>query len=421
MCDDVCRGADLAPLVRPELGWLWQAVAVTADRRRDPDLTAGKRMEVVLPESAAERAAVAGLTQGRRARQRVHVDLPWLTRLVRTHGDALTPGAVAAHAVGRSLAAGTRILAARRHRREVIRAALVAACHDVPELYDQGESLYEALRRTGWVARNDGDAELAARLIVTAVRVVRTIVGLPQGERRDRRVLVPGEPHALDEGTPLAGATLCLLTALGLISADPGTAARALWDQVGVDFDDLMGGLATLGFYPGGWELPPSAICTLPPRELSRVAWPAPPGGDGSVFVTENPSVLAAAADLVEQESGIGPVRLVCTLGTPSALEIAALARAAVAGWRVAVRADFDPAGIRHVTALLAGIPGATPWRMSLRDLERSVPVASSPGPIPPTPWDESVGRAMLDGGCIAFEEALLPELLDDLRQGEPG
>lgn len=67
---------------------------------------------------------------------------------------------------------------------------------------------------------------------------------------------------------------------------------------------------------------------TLPPRELAEVRWPAPGRPGMWVFVTENLSVLAAAAHLV-RDTGT-TVRLLCTVGTPSAVEIAAVGRGGV-------------------------------------------------------------------------------------------
>jgi len=60
------------------------------------------------------------------------------------------------------------------------------------------------------------------------------------------------------------------------------------------------------------------------------------------VFVTENPSVIAAAATAAGTIDGTAddqasPIRLLCTVGTPSAIEAAAIARLAGAGWQVAV------------------------------------------------------------------------------------
>jgi uncharacterized protein (TIGR02679 family) len=188
---------------------------------------------------------------------------------------------------------------------------------------------------------------------------------------------------------------------------------------VGVDCDDLIGGLVAVGIQPSGWQLPPGAAVTLPPRVLGGCEWSPPSSAEQWVFVTENPSVASAAADLAA--SGVS-VRLLCTVGTPSAVEVAAMARLAGAGWRVAVRADFDVAGLAHVKAVVDAIPNALPWRMSADDYKQSLRDA---GPalaaaIPDTPWDNSLGDAMRAAGVAAFEETLLEDLLGDLRAGIP-
>ena len=55
--------------------------------------------------------------------------------------------------------------------------------------------------------------------------------------------------------------------------------------------------------------------------------------------------------------------------------------RLVTVGWNVAVRADFDGAGIRHVATLLEGIPGAVPWRMMTEDFVESKPSVPATGP----------------------------------------
>jgi uncharacterized protein (TIGR02679 family) len=179
-----------------------------------------------------------------------------------------------------------------------------------------------------------------------------------------------------------------------------------------------------VGIHPAGWTLPAHVVVTIPPRELAVCEWPAPTSA-GVVFLTENPSVAAAAADLVAVESV--PVRLICTSGTPSAGEVGALARLAKAGWPVRVRADFDPAGLKHVTTLLTHVPGATPWRMGPADYQDSLPrepsawVALDPRKVPDSPWDQALATAMRTQGAAAYEEALLPQLLADLRSSDRG
>ncbi|MBT8227774.1 MAG: DUF2399 domain-containing protein, partial [Dactylosporangium sp.] len=217
---------------------------------------------------------------------------------------------------------------------------------------------------------------------------------------------------------------LAILTAAGVVPA--GLPARAAWAAVGIDCDDLMGGLIALGISPAGWSLPPDAAVTLPPRELARCAWPAPPGPGACVFVTENPSVVTAAADAVAvPDTPVGPVRLLCTVGTPSALEIAAIGRLAGAGWQIAARADFDQAGLQHVGSLLRGVPVARPWRMGAADYLASLATTPAddrirlrPDPLPATPWDPALGDVMSEHGLAAYEESLMEALLADLMTG---
>lgn len=420
-CDGRCKGADLTPLLVPQLAWLWQAVAAAADRRGDPDLTTGTAITLTLPLAAAERAAVAGLVAGDRPGRRTRLRLEQLTELVRRHSAALTPGAVAAHSVSRRVGQRTALRAAREARHDRLREVLRTACAESPELNGRQDLLFEQLRRTGWIARLDSDGEPgeAESVLSQAVAVVRRVLRIAPDERCDRRLLVPSDPHALDDGSRLGGLCLAMLGTLGLV-ATTGVSARAQWSQVGVDCDDIVGGLSLLGLAPLHWQVPPQAIVTVPPRELAECRWPAPPDDHCWVFVTENPSVLAGAARLAA-EPGAGPVRLVCTMGTPSAIEIAALARLASSGWRVAVRADFDPAGLRHVQAVLAGVAGASPWRMGVADYRASSPSVANSEPIPATPWDADLPAAMTATGTVAFEEALLPTLLMDLRCGHPG
>jgi hypothetical protein len=113
---------------------------------------------------------------------------------------------------------------------------------------------------------------------------------------------------------------------------------------------------------------------------------------------------------------------VLCTSGTVSALEVEAVARLVSAGWRVAVRADFDGAGLAIAGALLAGVPGAVPWRMDAThyELGRSrggaaeVPVALA------SCWDDELRAAIAAAGVAVFEESLLPELLADVEVGAP-
>ncbi|MEV7869686.1 DUF2399 domain-containing protein [Streptomyces sp. NPDC088124] len=127
----------------------------------------------------------------------------------------------------------------------------------------------------------------------------------------------------------------------------------------------------------------------LVPWVLHRATRPAPQHSkDRWVFLTENPSVAAAALRNID-----GNVRLLCTVGTPSQTELDAVARLAATGWRVAVRADFDGAGLALVRAVLAAVPHAAVWRMTASDYIAGLhPAPFEPGVLDSgslggTPW----------------------------------
>lgn len=415
LCDDACVSAELRPLLQSELGWLWTQIADAADRRGDASMSTGI-LEVTAPQDAAARAAAVGLLGDRPlTTRRRRVDLTALTAQLRRRGAALTPGAVAAHARGRPLAPRSKARAEKQQREDALR-PIVEALVDRPALRGRctPEQLWDGLRRTGWLARLHARPEASA-VVLAADRV---LAQLPEeGARVDRRRLAEaatGDPHALDEATALAGLVLATLAIAGVVPA--GSRTRAAWSAVAVELDDLTGGLLTLGLRPAGWVLPQDAIITLPPRVLNHVQWAPPPQPSGTVFITENPSVIAAAAD---HAAPTASVHVVCTSGTPAAGEIAALSGLVTSGWNVRVRADFDVAGIDHVRALLAGIPGAQPWRMGADEYQRLARADRATvgliGPVPETPWDPRLQQVMSENGLAVYEESLLADLLDDL------
>lgn len=345
--------------------------------------------------------------------QRHQLKLELLHSKLAVRGASLTPGAVSAHAVSRRLAQkaaeGARRQAATERLRTFLEAKVAGLPGHVRERVEPSE-VWNRLSRGVWVSRI-----LAApdpEVLVDSACSVLAALPVPD-ERRDRRTLVPGAPHALDAGETLAG----LVLAMANLSGRP---SRAAWDSLGIDCDDLLGGLISLGVHPAGWTLPDHAVVTIPPRELSRCEWAQPPFPGAWVFVTENPSILAAAADQVSA-TGV-PIRLLCTSGTPSEVERKAIGRLSDAGWSVAVRADFDHAGLGHVRALLLDAPEAVPWRMSSADYLASNPGEAAGYRVDPawSPWDPSLAAAITGRGAPAFEEDLLKALLEDMLAGEP-
>ena len=386
----------------PELRWLWEQLGATADRRGDPSLTSGPAVSITAPDSPEERGAASGLLGGRlRAGQRRRVELEVLATQLAPN----TPGEVIAHALGRPLAIKAKAKAERAEAEAHIHALM--AKHIPTTVTDDA---WRTLRRTGWIARL-----VASDNLETTIGQCRSLLGaLPNDDALpvDRRRLaseVTGDPHGLDQGRQVAGFSLAVLAATGQVGA--GLPVRGAWRQAGVVCDDIVGGLTMVGMSPLGWTVPPGAPVTIPPRVLADCDWPA---GEGhSLFVTENPSVLSAASTI--------PGACVCCLaGTPSAVEVQALARMAGKGWRLLVRADFDDAGIRHVRAVLE-MATASPWRMGSSDylegLEESRPTTGLRlDRLGPTPWDLGLAETMREHSLAVFEEAFMESLQEDIE-----
>ena len=263
LCDGECRDANLRPLLAHNLLWLWQQAAVIADRRGDPALTDGT-ITIKAPESPEQRAAALGLIPGRAliAGQSRRISLADLATAVRRHGPALTPGAVAAHATERQLATRARRRQDRHHFEQDVAAlgASWAAASRSP-LAAIWETMLPALRTAGWLARLQASTD-AGQLLRHAFAIIDA---LPEtGTRLDRRLLATNStanPHALDEGQPLAALVLAMLAAAGISS--PTQRPRDTWSAVGVDCDDLTGGLIAIGIHPDGWQIPAGDTVTL--------------------------------------------------------------------------------------------------------------------------------------------------------------
>lgn len=417
-----CDGARLESLLTEEARWLWEQLAARADRSGEPSMTGGTTV-ITAPAASGQRAAVLGLVGSRilAPGERRRIRLEELTLRLRQHGPRLTPGAVAAHAAGRALGSTAAERARQLARTTGLRKLRARLADGLPGhvRLRPVDGAWEELHRTGRVARILQHTA-PEQLLKASAEVLRL---LPPHGRIDRRLLAfkaAGDPHGLDAGTDLAGLVLAEAAAAGLTTT--GMPPRTAWGILGVNLDRLGGGLLSLGVHPDGWQVPARFPLVLPPATLTDVHWPTPPHEDSWVFVTENPSVTTAALELPPAI----PVRLLCTVGTPSATELDTLARLADSGWNIAVRADFDASGIGHMRAALRAVPRARPWRMNADDYVRSLhptplqPTALDTDRLPETGWDPALHTAMCAMGRPAYEEALLDGLLDDIRSGHP-
>lgn len=234
-----------------------------------------------------------------------------------------------------------------------------------------------------------------------------------------------GDPHALDPGRggPLPVLVLSAVAVrLGLPPDQPADARdrRDLWAAVGVRPDPLsvttlVHGLAVHGGGLLGQTLRAHAAAGEPLRltlrQLGEAAMTLP---GGVLFVCENPSVVAAAAD----ELGAACAPLLCVEGVPSTATHALLDALGEVAMRV--HADFDAGGIR-IANLLHRRAGAVPWRLGAEDyldalaaVEHTIPLT---GPVDAAVWDHALAGVMGERGRALHEEQVLADLVSDLRQ----
>ncbi len=220
LCGGECAGAELAPLLDPRLGWLWEQIGRTADHRGDAALVEGT-LWVRAPISPDERAAARGLVGGRvlKQGQSRNIDLSQLTLKLRVRGARLTPGAVAAHALGRSLALRAAADAQRRKQEQELMTVFLDAVRAVPhDSFREPDRVWASLRRSGWITRL-ATIDEPERFLRWATAVAAALP--PADMRTDRRRLAAdatGNPHALDHGSALAGFVIAMLVGAGRIA-----------------------------------------------------------------------------------------------------------------------------------------------------------------------------------------------------------
>ena len=286
----------------------------------------------------------------------------------------------------------------------------------------------EELRRLGFVSR--AARELGTSKEDALERMLRVVAWLPAPG-----ALLPvfaaelcGDAHALDAGRVMGSA---LLRAAARLAGwpevpDSALARRQLLAEVGIACDALSADVLALGVRPcGGGLLARRLRDASDAGEPQRVTLRELPdrlelAGSPPVFVCENPSVVAAAADRL----GARCPPLVCMEGVPSSAVLRLLRALREAGGRLLFHADFDWAGVRIAGALASQGLGE-PWRYDAGDLQRAVDAGRRGPPLAGTPvdasWSPSLRETMARAGCSVLEEQVLDELLADLERAGAG
>lgn len=262
----------------------------------------------------------------------------------------------------------------------------------------------------------------------------RTLIGHPELEATFTRVVdslpasgallaefasrTAGDSHALDPGQPLHA--IAIRAAAAIANSDrPRTnlARRELWDSLGVTLDILSTPVLVLGLRATDDSFTAEQLrhhathhepARLSLRQLRRDAasltFPPDP-----VTIVENPNIIAAAADRLPRSRP-----LICIEGQPKTPARVLLHLLVDQSIPLRYHGDFDWPGLR-ITTLMQREFGATPWRMTRADYERTPGTTPLRGTPIPTPWDPDLTIALQHRGVAVHEEAQLDDLLPDL------
>jgi uncharacterized protein (TIGR02679 family) len=213
------------------------------------------------------------------------------------------------------------------------------------------------------------------------------------------------DPHALDRRSGRLG-----LDVLRLADGEASDGVdfdiqrwRNAWETLGIVCDPLSSRVLTLNLPLTGTA--PACAIAAAANQTGEPVWLSWRSLDGdftldpdhcgqdtrvNVYVCENPTVVAAAADAL----AAGSYPLICTNGVPSGAVSKLLAGLAATSARLFIRADDDPAGQAIVEQLATLLPGSCLWRYERRSAD-----AAAQSPL--------------------FEERVLSELLTDLAHAD--
>ena len=236
---------------------------------------------------------------------------------------------------------------------------------------------------------------------------------------------VLGDSHALDPGRAVAALVLRACCVGG--TRDPLDRTRDQWARLGVSVNELASPALCLNLPARGNSLDAllsgvAAAAGEPVHLTLRSLLRAPPAwavSGRAVFVCENPSIVAIAADRL----GAACAPLVCTSGMPGAAQRILLTQLADRGARLRYHGDFDWPGL-HIGNFLIREIKTCAWRFDAVDYEAAValsPAASgrrlSTLQQVDAHWDSRLRAAMDTHRRAVHEEAVVDTLLADLAQ----
>jgi len=314
---------------------------------------------------------------------------------------------------------------ARRVEREELGRAWERLLHEASEGWARhgarAREWIEGLRQGGLLKRlAEGDVREGARLLGLALAVADRLParGLPLAELAAGTA---GDSHALDAGRPLG--TLCVRLAAKLGGAEGWESTeerRDVWAGVGVLSDELSAPALVLNLRADamgatGQLMALHAEAGEPQRLSIRQLLRAEPRFSrgvtgGIVYVCENPSVVATAANSL----GTSARPLVCTEGQPKTAVRLVLGALVAVGIELRFHVDFDWAGVR-IGNLLARRHGARPWRMGVEDYRSARGGVALGEGFVIAAWEPPLTTAMREVDRAVHEEQVMGTLLADL------
>ncbi|MEV0910857.1 TIGR02679 family protein [Streptomyces hokutonensis] len=406
--DEPGPGIDLDRLGRllgdPGLAWLVERVR----RRMERDEPLTGPLTLAAPTAAQRAAADRLLGRAPRAGRSLTVRLDAVDAVLRRSG--ISPDGLAG-AVTALAGPVARLADVREQEANAWQEAYAPLAALRPELAEWADQL----RKDGLVRRLARTPQTAKTLLTDATTVLRTLPADPAVSLPAFAATALGDAHALDDGTPLATIVLSGIRALtGFPDGNGAEWRREAWASAGLLRDALSSTVLTLGLRgtPAlDWmtDAGEPAVLTLrqlthnPPRTAPRV-----------VYVCENPTVLATAADTH------GPTcpPLVCLQGQPSAAALTLLRHFHSHGSTLRYHGDFDWGGLRIAGALLRRIPWQ-PWHYTAADYRTAAAATPLAPPLIGTPtdaaWDPALAVALGELGVRIEEETVLDILLADL------
>lgn len=231
-----------------------------------------------------------------------------------------------------------------------------------------------------------------------------------------------GNAHALDPNTSLGALVIRAAADLARTESwDGAEGRRDAWAGAGVLCDELSAPVLVFGLRGDASSVTGRALRLFadagePTHLTTRQLLKSPPGllrenTGPTVFICENPSVVAAAANALK--SNTAP--LVCTQGQPTTALHVLLRQLAAGGVLLAYHGDFDWPGIQIANALIRRHK-AKPWRMTAADYEQAMPKTLALQGIPVVAtWDSNLTSAMQRSGYAVHEEQVIEQLIGDL------